>query len=842
MTWPDRGGSFGANDLSSHVDLVGGGWSASATGSRFGTNGTYDFNNGYRNTVGSLALGLNAKQSGQAALTVRYGDAVAHFPTDGGGNPLDHNQFTTERSLAAGLVVSRSIGTAASLHVQAFASRLLQGYTNREDSPADTTGFDFVEDRTGTTWRRGGDARLDWRLNAATLFSFGAGLEHETDDEHDVGVSNFGFGVSHDTAAFAANRTTRDAYVQALANPASNVSLQLGARLDDNSAFGAFGTWRVGAAWHAQAGARIWAAAGTAFKAPTFSQLFASSAFEVGNPDLAPERSENGEIGAEAPVADRRVRFGATFFWQHFRDLIQYVGAAPGAPTYLNLGGANSRGLEATMVAQGFIPGDAERALDLAAHRGHRHRGRVVTNFSTGLSVDPAPRAERRCHRWPITGTGSRWLRRDSGSGRATTWISRGSPPAGLLYPDIPRWTSPSTPRSGRRRAGHPASTSRCAAKTSLTPPISRRSAFRAAVAPCWPGAACGSDATGGGSMRAGRRFLLLVGIALAACAPTLGPTTPPVEVLVVLDSLDETLRIIPVDSPSIVHHLAINTGSVAASAFALRDRIAAIGFGDSVTMIDLGTHQTVCKQLLNGKGPVGSLTFDNVGHAFAGTPKTDSVALIDVPHGCGVSTGSVRGRPLGFGVDARGTVFALVSNPTTGWLISQEPLRDSISLGTAGEHDRGGVRVRRIVVRDQCGRRQLQWRAHAGRSGTAHRARCVLGIWPPADSSLATDGADHVYVASPVEGLMVFNVRTHQVERGAGPSAVALPGGARGLATDDFGRIYTLITGPCGALDHGFVQPLDVNLVAQHPITVGRCPIAIGVTEIPAALYHFDN
>jgi hypothetical protein len=32
------------------------------------------------------------------------------------------------------------------------------------------------------------------------------------------------------------------------------------------------------------------------------------------------------------------------------------------------------------------------------------------------------------------------------------------------------------------------------------------------------------------------------------------------------------------------------------------------------------------------------------------------------------------------------------------------------------------------------------------------------------------------------------------------------------------------------------------VNLVAQHPITVGRCPIAIGVTEIPAALYHFDN
>jgi vitamin B12 transporter len=392
------GGTFGANDLSSHVDVVAGGWSASATGSRFGTGGTYDFNNGYHNTVGSLVLGVDGRQSGQAALTLRYDDAVAHFPTDGGGNPLDHNQFTTERSLAAGLAASRSIGSTASLHVQAFASRLLQGYTNREDSPADTTGFDFIDDRAGTTWRRGGDARLDWRVTAATLLSFGAGLEHETDDERDVGVSNFGFGLSHDTAAFAANRTTRDGYFQALANPATNLSLQVGARLDDNSAFGAFGTWRVGAAWHARAGARIWAAAGTAFKAPTFSQLFALSAFEVGNPDLAPERSVNGEVGAEAPVAGRRIRIGATMFWQHFRDLIQYVGAAPGAPTYLNLGGANSRGLEATVVAR------ASSRVTVSAHWTWLHT--EVTD--TGAASSPSFQQ------------GSALIRRPAQSGGAT--------------------------------------------------------------------------------------------------------------------------------------------------------------------------------------------------------------------------------------------------------------------------------------------------------------------------------------------------------------------------------------------------------------------------------------
>ena len=36
----------------------------------------------------------------------------------------------------------------------------------------------------------------------------------------------------------------------------------------------------------------------------------------------------------------------ATAFWQTFRDLIQYVSAAPGQPTYTNLGGVDSRGIE----------------------------------------------------------------------------------------------------------------------------------------------------------------------------------------------------------------------------------------------------------------------------------------------------------------------------------------------------------------------------------------------------------------------------------------------------------------------------------------------------------------
>ena len=393
-----RGGTFGASDVSSHVDLAGRQWSMSATGMRFITNGMYPFNDRYRNTVGSLQLGLDAKRAGQATLTVRYGDALAHFPTDGGGNVLDHNQFTAERSLAAGLAATHTLSTTMSLHLQAFASRLLQGYTNRADSPADTVGFDYVDDRTGVTWRRGADARLDWRLAATTLLSIGAGLEHETDSEHDIAVSNFGFGISHDTAVFTGDRTTRDGYVQALTNPTDDVSLQAGARIDDNSAFGTFGTWRVGVSWRLAGGARIWAASGTAFKAPTFSQLFAQSPFEVGNPGLAPERSRNGEVGAEAVLIGRRVHLGATMFWQEFRDLIQYVSAAPGQPTYVNLGGASSRGLETTATLA------ASPAMTLSAHWTWLRT--VVTD--TGAAASPSFQQ------------GARLIRRPARSGGAT--------------------------------------------------------------------------------------------------------------------------------------------------------------------------------------------------------------------------------------------------------------------------------------------------------------------------------------------------------------------------------------------------------------------------------------
>jgi vitamin B12 transporter len=344
-----RGGTFGTSDVSMRGSLDRPNINLSATGSRFGTDGSYAFNDGYRNAAGSVRAAVANIAGTRAVVTARYGDSKAHFPTDGGGALFDHNQYSTERSLVSGIALSRSLGRHTSAALQGSAARIDQGYANRADSPADTVGFAFIDDRSGVTWRRGLDARIDWTPRRSTEVSVGAGLERETDVEHEIGVSNFGFGTSHDTTDFEARRTTRNGYVQVLATPANAISLQAGARIDDNSAFGEFGTWRVGAAWHVTRSGRIWAAAGTAFKAPTFSQLFAESAFEVGNPALTPEHSRNGELGAETTLGGGWLRIGVTSFWQRFRDLIQYISAAPGDPTYQNLGAASSRGVEAVV-------------------------------------------------------------------------------------------------------------------------------------------------------------------------------------------------------------------------------------------------------------------------------------------------------------------------------------------------------------------------------------------------------------------------------------------------------------------------------------------------------------
>jgi len=121
--------------------------------------------------------------------------------------------------------------------------------------------------------------------------------------------------------------------------------VQMGGRLDENSAFGSFRTMRAGAAWRVASTMRLRASVGNAFKAPSFYENFATG-WVTGNATLRPERAASAELGLEAIVGGALVR--VTGFQQRFRDLIQYTGLPPveGAPNYFNVAAANAGGVE----------------------------------------------------------------------------------------------------------------------------------------------------------------------------------------------------------------------------------------------------------------------------------------------------------------------------------------------------------------------------------------------------------------------------------------------------------------------------------------------------------------
>lgn len=343
-----RGGTFGTSAIDGHLAGGTSTTSLSLAGSRLASNGIYSFNSRYVNRAGSARLDWGNDARGRVVLTARGGDVAAGYPTDFAGVPRDRNQRTSERRLSLGLMGTRPLGGTVTGTLQGFASRLLAGATNRPDTPADTVGYGFDSDRQAVTWRRGVDARLDIRRSAQTTFSIGGGVEREQIAATGRLVQNYGDGSFEQVSAFAAERTTRHLDVQLIAAPHASLALQFGARLDDNSAFGTAVTWRAGASLQLAPATRIWGAVGTAFKAPTFAELFAADLFEIGNPALRPERTRNAEL-ALAQRLGQRASLEVTAFDQRFRDLIQYVGAVPGEPTYVNLGAARSRGVEASL-------------------------------------------------------------------------------------------------------------------------------------------------------------------------------------------------------------------------------------------------------------------------------------------------------------------------------------------------------------------------------------------------------------------------------------------------------------------------------------------------------------
>jgi len=327
-------GTYGSTRFG--ADLEGGtakaGWSVQA--SRFGSDGLYPVNNEYRNGVLSGRLRLRPDNRTEASLAYRYGDNLYHFPTNGQGQPADSNQRSAERGPLASLVLRRSLG-AVEVSTQATWREARQLFNDEPDSPLDSTRATFWSN--DYVRRAGAGLLLTWRPHGEGSTSVSAGVDYE--DERQRGRSEFSASFGTFPDSIDVQRWTTGFYAQAVLD-ARSVAITAGGRLDDNSQFDTHGTYRVGFVVDPRGETRLRASLGTGFKEPTFFENFATG-FVTGNPDLRPERSTSWEAGVDRSLAGGRWTLGATYFDQHFRDLIDFTGT-----TYFNVPGASSRGVE----------------------------------------------------------------------------------------------------------------------------------------------------------------------------------------------------------------------------------------------------------------------------------------------------------------------------------------------------------------------------------------------------------------------------------------------------------------------------------------------------------------
>lgn len=122
--------------------------------------------------------------------------------------------------------------------------------------------------------------------------------------------------------------------------------LELSARHDDNQQFGGHNTGSIALGHELSNGMRVRASYGSAFKAPTFNDLYwPNELFYKGNPNLKPEKSRNAEIGVSGKTAEGS--WEVNVFENKVDDLITYVSdPVTWQGTMQNTSRARIRGLE----------------------------------------------------------------------------------------------------------------------------------------------------------------------------------------------------------------------------------------------------------------------------------------------------------------------------------------------------------------------------------------------------------------------------------------------------------------------------------------------------------------
>jgi len=301
----------GSADFSLSVGYVGSdGFDATKPGA-FGHDPDRD---GYRNQNFSGKIAYHLDTRNELGVTVFQSDGHTHLDNDPTIDAVNH------QTLSAFSVYSSNEITSA------WKSLLRAGQGQDKSTTTGVFPSVFATRQPQYTWQN------DIKLGPGTAI---AGAEYLIQD------------VTSDSTFAQNQRTIKSAFAGYLGAFGKH-DLQANVRVDDNSQFGSHTTGLLGYAHRLTDELRFRVGAGTAFKAPTFNDLYAidpTGSFTP-NPNLRPESSHSKEAGVSYQMGTNR--FSATYFDSHIDDLIIFVVTDPAtfAGTVQNLESARIRGVE----------------------------------------------------------------------------------------------------------------------------------------------------------------------------------------------------------------------------------------------------------------------------------------------------------------------------------------------------------------------------------------------------------------------------------------------------------------------------------------------------------------
>jgi hypothetical protein len=333
--------------------------------------------------------------------------------------------------------------------------------------------------------------------------------------------------------------------------------------------------------------------------------------------------------------------------------------------------------------------------------------------------------------------------------------------------------------------------------------------------------------------------------LGLFGCAETAAPPPAPEEVVVVLNTTDATLSLLPVVAPSQVSTIPLGASDVQPISVSTRGGTAVVPLRarDAIAVVDLRQGQLASTiALAPGSGVTGAALVDD-SIAFVTNANLNTVTRVDLATGDTASL-AVGLTPMQITL-TRGRLLVINANLDSlgkpageSWISVLDPavgdrgvLLDSIPLIGPGNAQFSAVASDGLVYVVQNGDPSINEARLSVVDPVRRQELASFGGFGFGPGDLTADGGDRLLISSRTEGVMEFDTADRVVVRGEG-DGIPIPANT-GVAVDSRGRVYALES---GCSDNGLLHVLRPDFSEIRTVTVGQCAIQVLVARVPPA------